>query len=487
MKSGFQILFISAELKAIQGPKSRNFLLLFLIVFLSLTALGFGRAMLHYLKQKMDSPFVQFVDVNLPVGSPSNLLEQLSKLELQSRFQYNPPYPVYTSFTNIVTYNGNSESAYTRKVAADDKLFEFIIDSDELLQYSNGDLSNFHDNYGCIVTNDFLKRKLGFTVETPTHLSLLVSISDGVDIYIPIEIKAIVKALPDNVDLLMSEQLFNPLKSKEDFEKLLYDPEIKYVLTGKNVDISALQSMYPTIDVKVLKQLNTHVGISINELLDSSMISSINSHKSVDSVFRVYSFGALKLNSLENHAVDYITFPFTKMDSISSFEVYVKNYDLKIDMSVIKAKENFRIFNNVGNILSLSVMLLSILLIAIFSSNIIIAHIDKNKKSLGTLKAFGLSNGQIIRMYTTITSLFIGAVFLSAFVLAELIAPSVLNFIVERILQMNIGSSNTRYFIGVGIPLGSLLFLAIPMALVSFNVYQHIKGQTPGDLIYGRS
>lgn len=487
MNRGFQTLFVSAELRAIQGKRSQNSLLLFIIVFISFTSLGFGKAMLAYLKHKMDSPFVQFVDVNIPpFVAQTNLVDELSSKENLLRFNYQKPYPVYTSFNNVIDKSNAVQSAYCRKVAADDRLFEFITQSKELLLYSTGSLTSFHEEYVCIVTNNFLKR-LGFSGRPPHHLTVLIS--DSIELQLQIEIKGVVADLPDNVDILLSEPIFNALKYREpgDFDSVVSNNELKYAIVGKQISESLIERIRGIIEINYPKEHESFTEVSVSKLLAASIISEIMNLEGIDSIYRIYNYNVLPNYSPEGQAVDYITFAFNKLDSIPAFEKYINEYELKIDMSVIEAKENFRMFNHVGNIMSFVVRLISILLITIYSSNIILAHINKNKKNLGTLKAFGLSNGQIISIYTIVTTLFIGLVFLSAYLLAELVAPHLLQFIVEQILQMNLGNSETRYFIGVGLLEGALFFLAIPLSLVSFNVYRHVKGQTPGDLIYERS
>lgn len=490
MKNGFYYLFVSAEFKAIQGKRSSNSMLLFTIILISLITLGFGKAMLDYLKVKMDSPFVQFVDINIPLNAQTNLFEELSKSELSERFKFTEPYPIYTSFNNVVASNATIKNAYCRKVAFGDKLFQFITNSSDLMLYSSGGFENFSDDFACISTKEFLL-KLGFNNQIPNHLNILVSISDTEDLIIPILIKGVVTNLPDNIDLLLSEKIFDALKYKRPgtFDKLVStDFPPRYTIVSKELTPEAIEKLSENLNVEILMEHPEYVLLETDYLFDNQMLQKLNRLDNIDTVYRVYNFDLLPSEKSEGSTIDYITFPFTKLDSIFSFTEYLKEaFDLKVDMSVIANKENFRIFNTVGSVLSTVLMAISIVLITLFSLNIILAHIDKNKKNLGTLKAFGLSNGQIISIYTVVSALFIGLVFLSAYVVAELAAPLILQFIIEQILHMNLGTSETRYFIGVGLLEGALFFLAIPLSLVSFNVYRHVKGQTPGDLIYERS
>ena len=489
MNRGFQRLFVFAELGAIQGKKSKNTLFLFIIVFVSLSSLGFGKAMLAYLKQKMDSPFVQFVDVpiNLNVAD-KKIIEKFSTPELYKRFKYQKPYPIYTSYNRVIGSNGSIQDAYCRKVSFEDKLFDFITQSNDLMLSTSGEFTNFHSDFSCIPTIDFLK-KIGFNDFVPNHLTILVNVSENIDIQIPIHIKGVVINLPDNVDILLSGSLFDALTNKEpgSYDKMMsFEYGRKFILCGNEIALSQLERLTSKVDFKVSKEFQKFIEVDVFSLDDEVTIQEFKKISGVDSIYQIFDFSLLPQNEAPQNP-DYITFPFQSLDSISNFAQYLKDFKLKVDMSTIEAKENFRVFNHVGNVLSFVVRMISIILIALFSSNIILSHIDKNKKNLGTLKAFGLSNGQIVQIYTLVTTLFIGLVFISGFIVAEFAAPSLLKFMVEGILRMNFGNIEMSYFIGVGFIEGAVFFLAIPLSIVCFNVYSHVNGQTPGDLIYERS
>lgn len=479
-------MFIKAEIKAIKGKKFKNTLLLFLIVFISLNSLGFGKAMLSYLKQRMDSPFVQFVDVNIPIGDFSYLLDELSSSNQMKRFNYDKPYPIYTDFKNLIGSNGSVINTYCRKVDKDDQLISFITESEELLLYKAGSFKNFHNEFACIATTDLLE-KLGHTNSIPTHITILISIAQNEEISIPIPLKGVVTNLPDNVELLVGSPLFDVLKYGEPgtFDKLLSPEEpSKYIIVGNKINETLIKEQVLYDNVKKNKN---YIEITAYDRLTDNKLKELQDINGIDTVFRTYNYDIISgLNNSTGQIFDYITFPFKALDSIPAFAKYLTTYGRKVDMSTIEAKENFRIFNNVGNVLSSALMIMSIMLITLFSSNIILAHIDKNKKNLGTLKAFGLSNGQIVKIYTAVSTLFISTVFISAYLLTILASPQILNLLVDQVFQMNLGKTNTTYFISIDLISGMGLFVLAPVTLVSLNVYRHIKGQTPGDLIYER-
>ena len=180
---------------------------------------------------------------------------------------------------------------------------------------------------------------------------------------------------------------------------------------------------------------------------------------------------------------EYFSFSFNSLDSIIPFEKYLeKKHKLKIDMSTIEAKKNFNFFNKLSILLSVSLILFSVFSIYIFTTNLVNNHIDKTKRNLGTLKAFGLGNDSVIFIYTLISSLLVISAFTIAYLLSFLIGNSVLevlidlsNIVVDDIKYTNI---NIIYLI--------VAFVVVPIFSISLRIWTKLKDATPGDLIYER-
>ena len=184
----------------------------------------------------------------------------------------------------------------------------------------------------------------------------------------------------------------------------------------------------------------------------------------------------------KSQAPEYFSFSFNSLDSIIPFEKYLEKYKLKIDMSTIEAKKNFNFFNKLSILLSVSLILFSVFSIYIFTTNLVNNHIDKTKRNLGTLKAFGLGNDSVIFIYTLISSLLVISAFTIAYLLSFLIGNSVLevlidlsNIVVDDIKYTNI---NIIYLI--------VAFVVVPIFSISLRIWTKLKDATPGDLIYER-
>jgi hypothetical protein len=166
---------------------------------------------------------------------------------------------------------------------------------------------------------------------------------------------------------------------------------------------------------------------------------------------------------------------------IREFETFVKEeFKVSIEMSQINAKENFNAVSLLANILSWSMIVFAIICIILFIVNLLQSYFQKVKRNLGTFKAFGISNAELISVYVLI---------MITTVLAAICMSLSLTYIVELTLQLfgilkdgtfsylNLWSAKT--FCSV------VIILAASVATVYIVMHKLLK-TTPGDLIYDR-
>ena len=153
-------------------------------------------------------------------------------------------------------------------------------------------------------------------------------------------------------------------------------------------------------------------------------------------------------------------------------------------MNTIETKNNFVFFENLSYLLSMSLIVFCTLIIFIFTTNIILSHIEKNKKNIGTLKAFGLSNIFIIILYTAISLFLIAIAFSVSLWLSNWIGNYFLIVMCHNFkLIINDGFLlYQNYSVGYLI----IFFIFMPIIFILFRITWYIKGKTPGDLIYER-
>ena len=152
-------------------------------------------------------------------------------------------------------------------------------------------------------------------------------------------------------------------------------------------------------------------------------------------------------------------------------------------MNTIEEKNNFDLFNKVANLLSFSLIIFSVFSMVLFITNLIVSHISKNRKNLGTLKAFGMSNNNVIYVYSSISVIII----LIAFLVSFLISSAVGNLIVESVAgNFNIKNPQELSYETYSFAELLLFFVITPLIFVVLKLLSSLHGSTPGDLIYER-
>ena len=176
-----------------------------------------------------------------------------------------------------------------------------------------------------------------------------------------------------------------------------------------------------------------------------------------------------------------------QLDKVAKFDKYLKDrYDVEWEKSTIEAKKNFSFFNNLSILLSFSIILFSIISIAFFTLNLLFSHINKNKRNLGTLKAFGLPNSNIVVLYSVITLLLVSISFTVAYSLSSLLGQSFLNFYTtfNKIDSANYISEVVFVNYNIKELLGFMVLA--PTVFILIGLYLKLYKVTPGDLIYER-
>ena len=111
-------------------------------------------------------------------------------------------------------------------------------------------------------------------------------------------------------------------------------------------------------------------------------------------------------------------------------------------------------------------------------------HIDSNKKNLGTLKAFGLSNFTIVGIYSFISITMIVISLMVAFLVSFFLGQNIMDFLTNI---LNLDNLSEMKFLSEEINDLFLIFIAIPTFILVLMIYNKLNGQTPGDLIYERN
>ena len=166
---------------------------------------------------------------------------------------------------------------------------------------------------------------------------------------------------------------------------------------------------------------------------------------------------------------------------LREFENYVRDtFNVKIDMSQINTKENFNAVSTMGNILSALIIVFAIVCIILFIVNLLQSYFQKIKRNLGTFKAFGISNRDLISVYVLI---------MAVIILAAITVSLSASWLVQGMLHV-FGILKDGVFDYLSLWSGKTVCAVAVIILASiytvYAVMQKLLKATPGDLIYDR-
>ena len=199
-------------------------------------------------------------------------------------------------------------------------------------------------------------------------------------------------------------------------------------------------------------------------------------------VTRVYDYDeSLRERDRELGIDNGLSIRFNKLDSIRSFEQYMKDhYQLQIEMSQVNSKENFNAVSTMANILTFALLLFSIMSIVIFIVNMMQSYFQKVRKNLGTFKAFGISTRELTKSYIAI----IVAIVTTALVIALAFTGTV--ELLLRVLGIMKDGAYSWLVLWNTNTLLAIVVILICTVVSILIVMRRLLRQTPGNLIYDR-
>ena len=515
-RSDYFRLFVKREGKVVLGKHYSNLWLLFGVLTATFFAIAFSNASMYYLDFKMNDPFINWVDIKNEHGEDdfSGLESALADDILMSKYHYEG-YQADYYFNYNFWGADNASIQYFRcrffEKIRDNKLIDAILNEDNLVDGCGIGLDRIVDqSFGIIITEDAM-RKLGY--ETPPAYLNYSRPCTGADTlgftlgiedhgYVPLPLLGVVKRLPGGIDIISTKYFYeqdnnsnnNPLH----LNNLAYASSL-YYFVPQNVDINAfwadLEQVANTkitdkyhIMLQDIPSMNNYIVgnfVSLRgvfEQIPHDLVTAVNheilSKYESEGVVRVFDYNVCEYE-LDEKA--FLSVYFKDLDVIREFETFVKDeFNVSIEMSQINAKENFNAVSLLANILSWSMIVFAIICIILFIVNLLQSYFQKVKRNLGTFKAFGISNAELISVYVLI---------MLATVFASVTMALSLTYMVEVILNlagilkegtfsyMSLWSIKTLWAI--------MIIIAASVSTVYFVMHKLLKA-TPGDLIYDR-
>lgn len=503
-------LFVRREGKVVLGKNLFNLWLLTAVLTLTFFAIAFSNASMEYLSVKMNDPFINWVDIQNDYGEGdiAGLMDGLSDTTVQREYHF---VNYQMDYSNHYMFFGKSASQIQYlgcrffQSFNDNPLLNAILSDDNVVGKCAVSPDSLDDEtMGVIVAEDVI-RKLGYD-SAPSFIDLC-RYSAGADTlgfplyqgfaHLPVPVIGVVKRLPGNMDIISTKFFYSQQRNdmtypfnlnNRDYAASLYYfvPDGEVADFKKSLSDATADSCYVVeMSFPFMKTFRRGLFITASSAsgeftpetageVDAKMMAQFRDKD----VHRVYDY-AFSDYSLPQGS--YISVQFKDLGRIRDFEAFVKDkYKVKIEMSQINAKENFNAVSVMANILSWAIIIFSILCIVLFVVNLLQSYFQKVKRNLGTFKAFGMRDSELIRIYTLIVFMTIaGAVVISmAFTALAQIALLLLGVVKDGGYgYLSLWNAKTVW---------SIVIIALSSVATVYFVMKKQLSATPGDLIYDR-
>lgn len=511
-------LFVKREGRVVLGKRYASLWLLCCVLLVTFLAIAFSNASLWYLALKMDDPFINWVDINNNFADDKfvEFEEALKDETLSKEYHYSgyqtDKYWYVTYFTKDHDTHGLRSRCFGDIATP---LVQAILSEENVISKNRIDNSGLiSDSYGVIITEDALIHKLGYTGKVPAYIyhygfcnyqaeAFGIKIYEDMFAAVPLPVLAVVKRLPFNMDIICTKHLYNMehngflnLDNEKYTNNLLYfvPKSVDYKKFSRKLrecgeTLGAENDAFFVNDSIVKPRIAPFVEgrFMALRMMDESMVdyqqltninNTIEKEYGRDGVYRVYEYdGYVNVEDSD----DYISIHFADLNKVRDFQEFAKErFNINIEMSQINAKENFNEVSIMANILSWTMIVFAVVCIILFIVNLLQSYFQKVKRNLGTFKAFGISNQELITIYVLI---------MVATIFVAIVISLILSLLIQETLPLlgvlkdgkydflSLWSNKTFY---------SIAIIIISSIVTVYAVMHKLLKLTPGDLIYDR-
>ena len=524
-------LLMRRESRVVLGRRAVNLWLLVLVLTATFFAIAFSAGSTAFLEEKMNDPFTNWVNIDLNgtgteeesidsiIKKLKNVLNDTStqngKIPIRNRYGFDGVQTEINSSLNLVATNGSRKlfsTLFYEDLSSD--LIAAVLDEENVINSCCiAPDSIICNSIGIIMTLDAI-RSLGYDQNSlPAFIDYhsksvgadtlgINMLYDGNYARAPLPLLAVVKRLPMNKDAVTSKYL-NEIRLNIgadcpiDMNHESYARELFFFVPSEVADFEK---------AKIQDALIDSLRGCIDEVLEQSQVKEKLRPWKTGKIWRVYTIPGVSLSaiiSIEQCILDFyadsgveriynyevpdkvnyttrdnvISVHFIHLDSISSFEHYVKELSgLQIEMTQVNSKKNFWAVSAMANILTAAMIVFSIISIIIFIINMMQSYFQKVKRNLGTFKAFGISTSELTRVYVVI---------IVGIVVAALVLAMIVVWLTELLLPLKEGEYNSLILWNRKTMWAVIIILASTICSILFVMHRLLR-QTPGDLIYDR-
>ena len=512
-------LFVKREGKVVLGKHCSNLWLLCGVLFATFLAIAFSNASLNYLDYKMNDPFINWVDIENNFGDEdfAGFEYCLNQDDAKAQYHFRGYQTDKFRYPLFVTSSSDSRNLKCRYYAdVKTQLVQAILDEDNVVdgcRIANEKLDN--SSFGVIITHDALMNKLGYKKDIPPFVRYRAYCDyEAADTYgaevingcfsdIPIPVLAVVKRLPNNMDIIATKHFYwqdNVRSLNMNNPVYFYFYSFIYYLP-KKVDVAEFMEFlerttaeytdlefYPNDNELMPRMTGFADGRFVSLKYHYEEDSDFEANKQInDIVMKAYGDkGVVRVYDYEENPIiedsdDFISVHFEDLDKISEFQEFARqNFRINIEMSQINTKENFNEVSIMANILSWTMIVFAIICIMLFVVNLLQSYFQKVKRNLGTFKAFGMSNLRLISVYLLILIATIGV--------AMVIALIAIVFLENVLPLFGLVKEGTFGYLTLwsGKTLCSVVVIILAFVFTVYVVMKRQLRHTPGDLIYDR-
>ena len=517
-------LFLRREGKVVLGKNFSNIWLLTAVLTATFLAIAFSNGSLLFLADKMKDPFINWVDIKNDNQNKafSELEAELSSSSNADTYHYKD-FEYGYEFSYFFFGKNDSDHEYLKcrffgQLNTD--LVSAILSQENVINnMAVASIDDIPDNtIGVIITEKALN-SLGYD-KAPAYIDLY-SYSTGADTLgiatfdnrgrAPLPVLGVVKRLPGNVDIISSSRFyqqnwndvhtFNLNKPRyaqslcyfvpSDIDLLEFETDLETILKSKTAIPFKIddEGFYPEDQFSYKNHVpgnEREYASYIRIVTDSEIIPYDVIKETNDAILTAYA--EKDVHRLYPYIYDqgfsstgaYLSVHFNDLNAINDFQSFVNGFGVEIEMSQINAKENFNSVRLMAGVLSWAMIVFAIICILLFIINLLQSYFQKVKRNIGTFKAFGISNRELISVYLIIMAVLVTVSTIISFLLVLLIQSMlpVLGIMKEGVYNyLSLFSFKTWC---------SILIIFASSFYTVYKLMSNMLKCTPGDLIYER-
>ena len=514
MKQYLKLLMVR-EAKEVLGKNGANLWLLTIVLVATFTSIAFSEGSMIYLKDKMEDPFTNWVDIDIQdkQNDYNNLRENLESPDIQKRYGFGDVHGDREIYYDMqrdrylrCRHFANINSPLIKKILSKDNVVNnCVIDTTKLSNKSLGLIVTMESLKAMGYSSESIPSYIYYKAYNPSSDTLGLKLQNDKFLLIPFPVLAVVRRLPGNVDMMstnyMSEQPSNDNKYPFDFTAHeSYISELRYFIQDGIDDETLLLKIKEAFPDSIARHINI-IEENLEEMLpwckgkqikldfgaespNYTTFQWLEVDKKIQKLcsewmfVRIYNYETGNCKGIPDK---YLSLAFQNLDSIRAFEEYVKNnYHIQIDMSQIASKENFNAVTVMAAILSGAMVVFSLICIIMFMINMLQSYFQKVSKNIGTFKAFGMNTQELIQTYEIMLLMIV----FSAVIMALMITWGIQGILpiigIEKEGFNYLSLWNTTTYIA------AVVVIVSTIATVSI-VMSRMLSRTPGDLIYDRN